>query len=174
VSPAYPLSVLITDPSAPSQRWFAQESLRDTPSSPGAALEAHDGGLLCRGTTELDLELICHAVLKRFPSAKVGRPRVEYVEGPPLQEPYYRITVQTPEDRLGDVISDLTARRGTIALLQDSSTGKAVHAEVPVGECFGYSTSLRNLTRGAGQYTVDFIGYRPFSGPGTGAPVDAA
>ena len=166
----FPLSQLITNESAPSQRWFAQEATPCVPSNVYA--EATDGGLVIQANTELELELACGAVLQSFPGARVHKPQVRYLEGSPLQEPYYRIMVLTPEDCLGDVMADLNSRRASLALLQDTDSGKRLSAEIPLNECFGYGTQLRALTRGRGSYEVEFIGYRPCWRSDDGSPVN--
>jgi translation elongation factor EF-G len=166
----FPLSQLITNESDPSQRWFAQEAGRHIPSKVHA--QATDEGLLLRANTELELELACQAVVQSYPSAKIHKPQVSYLGGPPLQEPYYRIVITTPEGRLGDVMADLDSRRASIALVQDSHSGKRLSAEIPVNECFGYSTRLSSLTRSRGEYEVEFIGYRPCWRSDGAAPVN--
>jgi elongation factor G len=99
---------------------------------------------------------------------------LRFIEGPPLQEPYYRILIATPEETLGDVAGDLTSRRARITLVEDDPSGKRICAEIPVGECFGYGTQLRFLTRGRGTYEVEFIGYRPCWPLDGGAPANVA
>ena len=168
----FPLSQLITNESEPSQRWFAQEAVRHVPSK--VLAQATDGGLLLQANTELELELACHAVAQSYPGARFHKPQVRYLEGPPLQEPYYRIAVTTPEEWLGDVITDLSSRRASITLVQDNDSGKRLSAEIPVNECFGYGTQLRSLARAQGSYEVEFIGYRPCWPSDGGAPVNVA
>jgi predicted membrane GTPase involved in stress response len=156
-----PLSQLITSDSSPSQRWFAQEAAHHFPSNANAQVEATDEGLLLRASTELELEVVCHVLVQLYPDAKLHKPQVRYLEGPPLQEPYYRIVITIPEDSLGNVMADLTSRRAWIAQVHDSRSGQELSADIPVNECFGYDTQLRFLTRGRGAYEVEFIGYRP-------------
>jgi elongation factor G len=62
---------------------------------------------------------------------------------------------------MGDVIGDLSSRRGMIQGMEDipGGAGKAVHAEVPLAEMFGYSTALRSLTQGRATYTMEFRHY---------------
>lgn len=170
----YPLSQLVTSESGASERWFAQEAARHIPSGTNVQAEVTDDGLLLRGTTELELEIACHAIVQQYPGAKMHKPQLRFLEGPPLQEPYYQIVITTPEESLGNVIGDLNSRRATIALLQDSQSGKRISAEIPVGECFGYATQLRSLTRDRGTYEVRFVGYRPCWRSDGGAPIDVA
>jgi len=60
---------------------------------------------------------------------------------------------------MGDVMGDLSARRGLIQGMEDLLAGKAIKAEVPLGEMFGYSTTLRSLTQGRATYTMEFKHY---------------
>ena len=170
----FPLSQLITIESSPSQRRFAQEAAHHFPSNANVHVEATDDGLLLRANTELELELACHVVVQLYPGVKIHKPQLRYVEGPPLQEPYYRIVITAPEDSLGNVMADLNSHRASIALVHDCESGKRVNADIPVNECFGYDTQLRSLTRGRGAYEVEFIGYRPCWGSDGEAPVDVA
>src|SRR6185312_15847667 len=75
---------------------------------------------------------------------------------PVLLEPIMAVEVETPEEKMGDVIGDLSGRRGVIQGMDDLPGGKAVKAEVPLGEMFGYSTTLRSLTQGRATYTMEF------------------
>jgi len=80
---------------------------------------------------------------------------------PILLEPMMAVEVETPEDFMGNVIGDLSGRRGMIQGMEDipGGSGKAVRAEVPLAEMFGYSTSLRSLTQGRATYTMEFKHY---------------
>ena len=60
---------------------------------------------------------------------------------------------------MGDVMGDLSSRRGIIQGMEDLPGGKAIKAEVPLGEMFGYSTTLRSLTQGRATYTMEFKHY---------------
>jgi len=84
--------------------------------------------------------------------------------GPPLLEPYYRAIIDIPEECWGRVMEDMANRRGFIQAIRESPIGKRFVAEVPVSECFGYSTTLRSLTRGRGTFFVEFSHYRPVPG----------
>ena len=65
-----------------------------------------------------------------------------------------------PEEKMGDVMGDLSSRRGTIQGMDDIvGGGKAIRAEVPLSEMFGYSTTLRSLTQGRATYTMEFKHY---------------
>jgi elongation factor G len=78
---------------------------------------------------------------------------------PVLLEPIMAVEVETPEEKMGDVMGDLSARRGVIQGMEDLPSGKAIKAEVPLGEMFGYSTTLRSLTQGRATYTMEFKHY---------------
>ncbi|MCL2818542.1 MAG: elongation factor G, partial [Actinomycetia bacterium] len=80
---------------------------------------------------------------------------------PVLLEPIMDVEVVTPEDYLGDVMGDLSSRRGHIAGTEDRSGVKVVTAQVPLSEMFGYSTDLRSKTQGRAVYTMHFGAYRP-------------
>jgi elongation factor G len=78
---------------------------------------------------------------------------------PILLEPIMAVEVETPEEKMGDVMGDLSSRRGVIQGMEDLPGGKAIKAEVPLGEMFGYSTTLRSLTQGRATYTMEFKHY---------------
>jgi elongation factor G len=79
---------------------------------------------------------------------------------PTLLEPIMAVEVETPEEKMGDVMGDLSSRRGIIQGMDDmAGGGKAVRAEVPLAEMFGYSTTLRSLTQGRATYTMEFKHY---------------
>ncbi|MEO7133603.1 MAG: elongation factor G, partial [Burkholderiales bacterium] len=64
-----------------------------------------------------------------------------------------------PEEKMGDVMGDLSSRRGIIQGMDDISGSKLIRAEVPLAEMFGYSTTLRSLTQGRATYTMEFKHY---------------
>ncbi|HEX9433613.1 MAG TPA: elongation factor G [Burkholderiales bacterium] len=78
---------------------------------------------------------------------------------PVLLEPIMAVEVETPEEKMGDVMGDLSARRGVIQGMEDLPGSKAIKAEVPLNEMFGYSTQLRSLTQGRATYTMEFKHY---------------
>jgi elongation factor G len=79
---------------------------------------------------------------------------------PVLLEPMMAVEVETPEDFMGNVVGDLSSRRGMIQGMDDQSGGiKLVKAEVPLAEMFGYSTTLRSLSQGRATYTMEFKHY---------------
>jgi elongation factor G len=78
---------------------------------------------------------------------------------PVLLEPIMAVEVETAEEKMGDVMGDLSSRRGVIQGMEDLPGGKAIRAEVPLAEMFGYSTTLRSLTQGRATYTMEFKHY---------------
>jgi elongation factor G len=79
---------------------------------------------------------------------------------PILLEPIMSVEIETPEDYMGDVMGDLSSRRGVIQGMDDmASGGKAIRAEVPLSEMFGYATTVRSLSQGRASYTMEFKHY---------------
>jgi elongation factor G len=76
-----------------------------------------------------------------------------------LLEPIMDVEVVTPEDYMGDVIGDLSGRRGKIGHMSDRGNSKVITAKVPLSEMFGYATDLRSKTQGRATYTMQFSGY---------------
>jgi elongation factor G len=81
--------------------------------------------------------------------------------GPQLLEPIMKVDVFTPEDHVGDVIGDLNRRRGMINGQDAGVTGVRIKAEVPLSEMFGYISTLRTMTSGRGQFSMEFAHYSP-------------
>ena len=78
---------------------------------------------------------------------------------PVLLEPMMAVEVETPEDYMGDVMGDLSSRRGIVQGMDDNATGKVITVEVPLSEMFGYSTTLRSLSQGRATYSMEFKHY---------------
>jgi elongation factor G len=78
---------------------------------------------------------------------------------PALLEPMMAVEVETPEDYMGDVMGDLNRRRGIIQGMDDVAGIKAIKAEVPLAEMFGYATDLRSMSQGRATYTMEFKHY---------------
>ncbi len=78
---------------------------------------------------------------------------------PVLLEPMMHVEVETPEDYMGDVMGDLSSRRGMIQGMEDTASGKVIRAEVPLAEMFGYSTVVRSLSQGRASYSMEFKHY---------------
>ena len=81
--------------------------------------------------------------------------------GPQLMEPIMKVDVFTPEDNVGDVIGDLNRRRSIIKSQDANPTGVRVKAECPLSEMFGYIGTLRTMTSGRGQFSMEFLNYSP-------------
>ena len=80
---------------------------------------------------------------------------------PVLLEPMEAVEVETPEQYMGDVMGNLSSRRGKIEGMEDRSNTKVIKAKVPLGEMFGYTTDLRSQTQGRASYTMQFDSYEP-------------
>src|SRR5579884_600010 len=78
---------------------------------------------------------------------------------PVLLEPILKVEVVTPEDYMGDVMGDLSRRRGVLQGSDDSPSGKVINAQVPLGEMFGYATALRSMSQGRATFTMEFDHY---------------
>ena len=78
---------------------------------------------------------------------------------PVLLEPMMAVEVETPEDYMGDVMGDLSSRRGIVQGMDDNALGKVITVEVPLSEMFGYSTTLRSLSQGRATYSMEFKHY---------------
>lgn len=76
-----------------------------------------------------------------------------------LLEPVMKVEIVTPEEFMGDVMGDLSRRRGLVQGMDDSSSGKVIRATVPLGEMFGYATDLRSQTQGRASYSMEFSKY---------------
>ncbi len=83
---------------------------------------------------------------------------------PVLLEPIMKVEVVVPEDYYGDIVGDLSRRRGQIVGTEDSPSGKVVTAEVPLAEMFQYSTSMRSMSQGRANYTMEFSKYQEVPG----------
>ena len=81
--------------------------------------------------------------------------------GAQLLEPIMKVDVFTPEDHVGDVIGDLNRRRGMISGQEAGITGVRIKADVPLSEMFGYISTLRTMTSGRGQFSMEFAHYSP-------------
>ena len=79
---------------------------------------------------------------------------------PKVLEPMMKVEVITPEENMGDVVGDLNRRRGMIEGMEEAPAGmKAVNAQVPLAEMFGYATDLRSATQGRASYSMEFLKY---------------
>ena len=78
---------------------------------------------------------------------------------PIILEPMMAVEVETPEEYMGDVMGDLSSRRGIVQGMEDNATGKVLRLEVPLAEMFGYSTTVRSLSQGRATYSMEFKHY---------------
>ena len=100
---------------------------------------------------------------------------------PVLLEPIMAVEVVTPEDYMGDVIGDLSSRRGKVEGMEQRGASQVIRAQVPLAEMFGYATDLRSNTQGRANYTMQFDRYEEVPnnlaesivGERTGEPVGA-
>ncbi len=109
----------------------------------------YDGGFHAVDSSAVAFELAAMAAYRQsMPKA-----------GPQLMEPIMKVDVFTPEDHVGDVIGDLNRRRGMIKSQDATPTGVRINGEVPLSEMFGYIGSLRTMTSGRGQFSMEFLHY---------------
>jgi elongation factor G len=80
---------------------------------------------------------------------------------PILLEPIMDVEVVTPEDYAGDVMGDLSRRRGKIQQMDERAGAKVIRAHVPLSEMFGYATQVRSMSQGRASYTMQFLAYEP-------------
>ncbi|PBS13459.1 elongation factor G [Lysobacteraceae bacterium NML93-0792] len=78
---------------------------------------------------------------------------------PVLLEPIMKVEIVTPEDYLGDVMGDVSRRRGILQGQDDSPSGKIINAMIPLGEMFGYATTLRSMSQGRATFSMEFDHY---------------
>ncbi len=114
-------------------------------------VELYDGGFHAVDSSAVAFELAARGAFRQsMPKA-----------GPQLIEPIMNVDVFTPDDHVGDVIGDLNRRRGMIKDQMAGTTGVRVKADVPLSEMFGYIGSLRTMTSGRGQFSMEFSHYNP-------------
>jgi elongation factor G len=108
-----------------------------------------DGAYLDVDSSALAFEIAGRAAFREI----VGRAK------PALLEPMMKVEVVVPDDYLGDVIGDLNSRRGQIEGMDPRSNAQVIRAQVPLATMFGYVNTLRSLTQGRGQFTMEFDNY---------------
>jgi elongation factor G len=114
-------------------------------------IELFDGGFHAVDSSAVAFEIAAKGAFRQsIPKA-----------GPQLIEPIMKVDVFTPDDHVGDVIGDLNRRRGMIKDQEAGVTGVRVKADVPLSEMFGYIGSLRTMTSGRGQFSMEFSHYNP-------------
>jgi elongation factor G len=79
---------------------------------------------------------------------------------PILLEPIMNVEVSTPDDYMGDVMGDLSSRRGKLGGMEQRGNSQIIRAQVPLSEMFGYATDLRSRTQGRATYTMQFDSYQ--------------
>lgn len=116
----------------------------------GLKATLYDGSFHDVDSNEMAFKVAASMAVKKL--AEQGKPA--------LLEPVMKVEVVTPEDYMGDVMGDLNRRRGTVAGMDDSPSGKVINAEVPLSEMFGYATDLRSMSQGRASYTMEFGAYK--------------
>ncbi|MFK0572798.1 elongation factor G [Endozoicomonas sp.] len=115
----------------------------------GLKARLYDGSFHDVDSNEMAFKIAASQALKKYaPQAK-----------PVVMEPMMKVEVVTPEVNMGDVMGDLSRRRGIVQGMNDTSSGKTIDAMVPLGEMFGYATDLRSATQGRATYTMEFHEY---------------
>jgi elongation factor G len=95
-----------------------------------------------------------------FQAAAIGAFREVYTKADPqIMEPIMKVSVEAPTEYAGNIFGSIIQRRGIIVSSEESATNTRVEAEVPLSEMFGYSTTLRSLTQGKAEYTMEFLKY---------------
>ena len=114
-------------------------------------VELYDGGFHAVDSSAVAFEIAAKGAFRQsIPKA-----------GAQLIEPIMKVDVFTPEDHVGDVIGDLNRRRGMIAGQEAGVSGVRIKADVPLSEMFGYIGTLRTMTSGRGQFSMEFSHYSP-------------
>ncbi len=114
-------------------------------------VELYDGGFHAVDSSAIAYEIAARGAFRQsMPKA-----------GAQLLEPIMKVDVFTPEDHVGDVIGDLNRRRGMIKDQQAGTTGVRIKGDVPLSEMFGYIGTLRTMTSGRGQFSMEFSHYSP-------------
>jgi elongation factor G len=114
-------------------------------------VQLYDGGFHAVDSSAIAFEIAAKGAFRQsIPKA-----------GPQLIEPIMKVDVFTPDDHVGDVIGDLNRRRGMIKDQEKGLTGVRIKADVPLSEMFGYISTLRTMTSGRGQFSMEFSHYLP-------------
>jgi len=115
----------------------------------GLKARLYDGSFHDVDSNEMAFKIAASQALKKYAMQA----------SPCLLEPMMKVEVVTPEDYMGDVMGDLNRRRGLVQGMEDTSSGKVINAQVPLGEMFGYATDLRSATQGRATYSMEFDSY---------------
>ncbi len=106
-------------------------------------------------------------------AAKMGLKKAFLEASPVLLEPIYQIQVKVPEDYMGDVMGDISSRRGKIAGMDSDGRFQVINAKVPLAELHKYTTSLRSMTQGQGLFTLEFSHYEEMPSDAAQKVIDA-
>ena len=115
----------------------------------GLKARLYDGSFHDVDSNEMAFKIAASQALKKY------APQAD----PVVMEPMMKVEVVTPEDYMGDVMGDLSRRRGIVQGMNDTPSGKTIDAQVPLGEMFGYATDLRSATQGRATYSMEFEEY---------------
>ncbi len=115
----------------------------------GLKARLYDGSFHEVDSNEMAFKIAASQALKKYAQEA----------SPCLLEPMMKVEVVTPEEYMGDVMGDLNRRRGLVQGMEDSSSGKVIRAQVPLGEMFGYATDLRSASQGRATYSMEFECY---------------
>ncbi len=115
----------------------------------GLKARLYDGSFHEVDSNEMAFKIAASQALKKYAQQA----------NPCLLEPMMKVEVVTPEEYMGDVMGDLNRRRGLVQGMEDSSSGKVINAQVPLGEMFGYATDLRSASQGRATYSMEFENY---------------
>ena len=103
---------------------------------------------------EVDSSVLAFEIAARA-AFREGLPKA----GPKLLEPLMKVEVVTPEEYMGDVIGDLNSRRGQVMGMEQRGNARVIEALVPLATMFGYVNTLRSMSQGRAQYTMQFDRY---------------
>ena len=157
----WPLRQLVSDPAAASQSDVAHTLKQSVIRSEQIDAMPTQAGLVLLASSEPALERASSALLQQFPSLKLGKPAVNYIYGNPIMEPFARIALNVPEERVPRVLGDLRSRRAEAQAAVAVDGIARIEAEIPISELFGYETTLRMLCRSAIPFEQHFSGYKP-------------
>ncbi|GAA0790061.1 elongation factor G [Marinobacterium sediminicola] len=115
----------------------------------GLKARLYDGSFHEVDSNEMAFKIAASQALKKYAQQA----------NPCLLEPMMKVEVVTPEEYMGDVMGDLNRRRGLVQGMEDSTSGKIINAQVPLGEMFGYATDLRSASQGRATYSMEFECY---------------
>ncbi|MFC6670904.1 elongation factor G [Marinobacterium aestuariivivens] len=115
----------------------------------GLKARLYDGSFHEVDSNEMAFKIAASQALKKYAQEA----------SPCLLEPMMKVEVVTPEEYMGDVMGDLNRRRGLVQGMEDTTSGKVIRAQVPLGEMFGYATDLRSATQGRATYSMEFDDY---------------